>query len=158
MSGKEGRKVRVKMLIAALAAAVVAGVAGTTSVATAGPSSGLKITPAAVNFGPVAVDSSVTKTVTITNKTGYTLTYTGAHWPNFDNPVVGPGYDYGFWQVGSFDSCLTLAPGTSCTADFQFKPFEQGNFSTYFQVWYTDGVGSYSDSIPMWGTGIAPTD
>lgn len=147
------------MLIAALAAALVVSVVGTTSAATAAPSRDLNITPAAVNFGRVALGSSATRTVTITNKTGNTLTYYGAHWPNFDNPVVGPGYDYGFWQVGSFDSCLSLDPGASCTAEFQFKPFEEGNFSTHFQVWYTDAEGgSYSDSIPMWGTGIAPTD
>lgn len=143
------------MLIAALAAALLAGVAGTTSIATASAPHDLKISPKALNFGHVAVGDSMIKPVTLINRTGYTLTYVGAYWPNFGNPSGWPGWPYGFWAE-TFP-CETIAANTSCTADFRFTPFEPGEFGTHFQVWYTDGVGgSYTDSFPMRGTGEAP--
>ena len=148
--------------IAGATLGAVAALGGASAIASAAPvtapPTAFQTTPPSLNFGTVLVDGSITKPVKLINRTKSTLYYDGARWPNFGNPV-GWEYPYGFWNVsgsGPDFPCYAIAPKSSCTLMFEFKPYSAGVFSTYFEPTYNDGITTFSDTTEMRGVGLAP--
>ena len=158
---------RAKMLLAALATAVVAAGAVTSlSAAAPNPAPTIVMAPFQVMFGAVPVGTMVIRPVQIVNMTGQWVEYGGASWPNFDYPgyQVQP-FPRGFWEVDPANPygnsapfpCWEIAPRSSCTLYFDWLPYETGTHSAHFGMWYVseaDGKTIYSSNVIMLiGTG-----
>lgn len=159
---------RLRMLVALVATALVASVAALTAKAVPDPP--LKITPAVqLQFGTVPIGTMVIKPVTILNRSSEWVTYAGAGWPNLIYPGSGVApFPEGFWQVdpanpyagGSqpWDSsgCTYIAPKASCTLYFDWLPFEAGTKTSSFHIAYSGmdtGTLYTSQTITFIGTG-----
>ncbi len=90
------------------------------------------------NFGLVDVDTSKRHVVTVTNHGGVPATN-----------IVISGLDYPYTQVGTCPS--TLAPGTSCSFNVDFKPTEGGTFNDEIIIDYNNGKQTRKFTFPIVG-------
>ena len=104
----------------------------------------LTLTPAALDFGALAVGASVTKTFTVSNTGDVALTITKAKAP-----------------AGAFSSAsplpegLVLNPGQSVNQSVTFSPTGAGTVSASYEVTGNDGRGA--QFVTLTGAGIATT-
>ena len=111
---------------------------GSASLTGIGVSGALVFSPSSLNFGNVAVGSSASLTITVTNAGSAAVDISSWSWGS---------YSSGF-SVGSLASSCTspMAPGATCTRVLTFTPTSTGVESTSL-VW----GGS---SLPLTGTGV----
>jgi trimeric autotransporter adhesin len=127
-----------------------------TATATATPTStpsplakALKVSPASLNFGNQVVDTdSNTMVITVTNPAANHAS--AATYFEINNGGVAFTYD------SSKTTCsLSLLPaGESCSVGIIFEPISLGTQSAQFEVF---GPGESQQTVPLSGTGIAPT-
>jgi len=97
--------------------------------------------PAIVSFGTQALNSSTTKTVTLTN--------TGATALNITNIAITGTSAADFVQASTCPS--SVAAGASCTISVTFKPLSKNTFAAGLTV--TDNTFSGKQTVPLTGTG-----
>ncbi len=116
---------------------------------TAGASGQLAITPSSVNFGSVAIGSSVSQSVVVNNSGRWALTI-------FQATESGTGF-----SLSGLNTPLTLAPGQSVSFTETFAPQSGGSLTGNLSLAYSlryfiarDGHHSTTATIPLTGTGI----
>jgi hypothetical protein len=118
------------------------------SVALQGTGTGIKFTPAAINFGSVAINTQVNSTVTITNVGTTAVIFTGAE-------IIGPNSpDFtDQWADGppcSDGATSPLLPGGTCTFTVYFYPKTAGAKKATYKV-FDNSPGS-PQGLPLSGT------
>jgi hypothetical protein len=104
---------------------------------------GQRVTPRALDFGPVGVGNTAQLLVAITNNS-LTTNITG--W-------AGGAVGAPFSATQDCNIAGGLAPGATCHFHYTFSPTSAGSFSTVSNV--SDSFGSFS--IDLQGTGVAPS-
>jgi hypothetical protein len=118
---------------------------GTFNVPMTGTGTALVISPAAGNFGSVAVGkSSAGISFTVTNDTTSTMGYLG--YTNLGEFYLQPG------TCHLVNGEPMLNPGQSCVFTAVFKPTKGGAVSGYLSI--QTSSGTYN--VPMSGTGVTP--
>jgi len=103
-----------------------------------------KVSPTSLNFGTVAVNTtSGTLTVTVTNNTGSTLTFSG---------VATVGADHGDFGIAGNTCVGNLANGGSCTIGVTFTPSAAGTRTAKLQI--SDNGGGSPQIVSLTGKGI----
>jgi len=96
-----------------------------------------------LSFGTQTVDTSATKTVTLTNKGATTLSITGM-------TVTGTGAAE--FTLKPTSTCgSSLAAGSSCTISVTFKPVAKVSYAATLNL--TDNAQSSTQTVPLSGTG-----
>jgi hypothetical protein len=99
--------------------------------------------PTSLSFGTQTEGTSVTKTVTLTNKGATTLSITGM-------TVTGTGAaEFTLTPTSTCGSSLTA--GSSCTISVTFKPAAKVSYAATLHV--TDNAQSGTQTVPLSGTG-----
>ncbi len=99
--------------------------------------------PTSLSFGNQSVNTSVTKTVKLTNSGATTLS-------NIAFSVTGTGKaEFALTPASTCGS--SLAPGVSCTISVTFKPVAKTSYSATLQA--TDNTQSGTQTVPLSGTG-----
>ena len=99
--------------------------------------------PTSLSFGSQSVNTSVTKTVKLTNSGATTLS-------NIAFSVTGTGKaEFALTPASTCGS--SLAPGVSCTISVTFKPVAKTSYSATLQA--TDNTQSGTQTVPLSGTG-----
>lgn len=114
------------------------------TVALAGTGTGVLFTPASVSFGTSNVGVQVSSTVTMTNVSHSTITFTA--WT-----VTGANSADFFTNAADPPCTGSLVAGATCTLTMYFKPSKVGAESATFKV-YDNSPGS-PQSLPLTGTG-----
>ena len=120
-----------RLLVGLVLVVAVMGTAGGTALAGKTPA-GFQISTKSVNFGRVAVGSTASANITVTNNTGYLITFNeiGRTGDNvFTIPDVLPCYKQ-------------LALGASCTLTAYFSPTETGHFRSEWHLTFSDSTSS----------------
>jgi hypothetical protein len=99
--------------------------------------------PSSLSFGTQSVNTSVTKTVTLSNP--------GATALSIDGIIVTGSGEAGFALTPGTNCGISLAAGSSCTVSVTFRPAAKGSYSASLKV--TDNTQSGSQSISLSGTG-----
>jgi len=108
-----------------------------------GAQSQLQITPGALAFGSISIDSPAPLTLTLLNTGTAPVT-------NISSAIIGTGF-----AITSPCSATTLAPNQGCTATVTFTPTTIGLQSASLTLTSSDPNSPVT--IPLTGTGIAPT-
>jgi hypothetical protein len=99
--------------------------------------------PTSLSFGTQTEGTSVTKTVTLTNKGATTLSITGM-------TVTGTGAaEFTLTPASTCGSSLTAR--SSCTISVTFKPAAKVSYAATLNV--TDNARSGTQTVPLSGTG-----
>ena len=99
--------------------------------------------PARLSFGTQAVNTSATKTVTLTNTGATTLSLTGIK-------VTGTGAA-AFTLAPASNCGSSLTSGRSCTISITFKPVAKASYAATLNV--ADNAQSGTQTVPLSGTG-----
>jgi hypothetical protein len=99
--------------------------------------------PTSLSFGNQAVNTSATKTVTLTNTGATTLSLTGM-------TVTGTGAA-AFTLTPNSNCGSSLTRGSSCTISVTFKPVAKASYSATLNV--TDNAQQGTQTVPLSGTG-----
>jgi hypothetical protein len=102
--------------------------------------------PTTVDFGSVPLGTQATQTVDITNTGNLPATVTG---------TVPPRVPFGAPQPVA--SGLPVSPGNDVEIPITFTPASLGAVTDSYQLTWSDSQGSHSLSIPISGTGAAPS-
>jgi hypothetical protein len=118
--------------------------AGASSLPLSGAATQVKLSPAKLNFGPVAVGvSSTPKPVTLQNVGSTTLTFTGTR-------IKIVGADAGDYS-GTNNCGASVSAGDSCTVTVTFSPKATGTRTA--AIHFTDNGGASPQSVTLTGTG-----
>jgi hypothetical protein len=111
--------------------------------ATAGTPSHLQISSENIDFGPTPVGTSATKTFTITNSGGTSLTITKSK----------PPFGGAFTATTSLQEGTTIAPGQTLTESVTFAPTGVGSAAGDWAITGDDGSGGHD--VQFTGSGVA---
>ncbi len=112
--------------------------------ATASTPGNLEITPMSTDYGNVVVGDSATKSFTVTNTGGTTVTIAKSK----------PPFGGAFSNTTLLDEGSTIQPGETVTESVTFSPTVAGTASGTWQINGTDGTGLHV--VGFSGTGVTP--
>jgi len=119
------------------------------TVALQGAGTGIKFTPASVNFGTVNKGTQVSSTVTITNVGTTPVGFLGAEIAGTNSPDFSDNYTNG--PPCNNTTSVPLQPGATCTLTVYFLPTKVGTESASYKV-FDNSPGS-PQSLSLTGKG-----
>ncbi len=119
------------------------------TVALQGSGTGVKFTPASINFGTVNRGTQVSSTVTITNVGTTNITFTGAEFTGSSSGDFADNYNDSPPCNNTVNN--PLKPGATCQLTMYFLPTKVGTESAAYKV-FDNSVGS-PQSLPLTGKG-----
>jgi len=115
-----------------------------------GYGTGIKFTPATVNFGTVTRGSQVSSTVTITNVGTTNVAFTGTELSGTNSADFTSNYLGGSVPCG-YNASNPMKPGGTCQITMYFDPSKVGNENSSYKV-FDNSVGS-PQSLSLTGKG-----